>query len=234
MNKIKKYKILALIPARSGSKRIKNKNIKLINNKPLIYYTINTAIKSKCFDKIIVSTDSKKIASISKKFGANVPFIRPKKFSGDKDKINGVVNHCLNYFIKLNIRFDIIVLLQPTQPLRSIKSIKESINKIKLNRHVDSVISATECGNSHPNYIFNFKKNNKLNYFKKNPYLRSQQFNKYYYRNGSIYCFRSNLFFKTKKIHNFNSTVLITPFEESINIDDHIDFEIAEKIMLGK
>lgn len=113
-------KILALIPARGDSKGIPNKNIQKIGGKYLIEYTINSAKRSKLIDKIIVSTDSKKIASISKKLGAEVPFLRPKKISIDKSPTIEVIKHTLGFLS--NNQFyvpDIILLLQPTSPFRS-------------------------------------------------------------------------------------------------------------------
>ena len=97
-----KNEILTIIPARSGSKGVKNKNIKLINGKPLIYWTIKEAKKSK-LSQIIVSTDSKKILRISKKFGADVPFLRPKKISKDNTEMTDVLKHALNFFYKKKI-----------------------------------------------------------------------------------------------------------------------------------
>ncbi|CAN1593679.1 NeuA CMP-N-acetylneuraminic acid synthetase [Candidatus Pelagibacterales bacterium] len=128
-------KIYAFIPARSGSKGVKNKNIKKINNIPLINYSINFAIKSNLFDKIIVSTDSKKIYNISKKAGAETPFLRPKKYSTDYSTDFDVFSHFIKWLIKNNQTIpDLICHLRPTTPVRSINTLKKTLNIMRQNK----------------------------------------------------------------------------------------------------
>ena len=124
--------IVALIPARAGSKGIKNKNIKLINKKPLIYYSIILAINSKLINEVYVSTDSNKIKNISLKYGAKVPFLRPKKFSEDNSSDLQVFKHFINWY-KKHIKKDIdyIVHLRPTTPFRKLVTIEKAIKIIK-------------------------------------------------------------------------------------------------------
>ena len=124
-------KILALIPARSGSKGIKNKNLKKIKNKSLLSISIQLAKKLKVFKKIIVSTDSKKIANEAKKFSAEVPFIRPKKISGDKSKMIDVCLHAINFYENKNIYFDALIVLQPTSPMRTKKTLLKCYRLLK-------------------------------------------------------------------------------------------------------
>ena len=120
----KEKKIIAVIPARSGSKGLKDKNIKKLNGKPLIAYTIDAAKNANIFDKIIVSTDSEKYAEISREYGAQVPFLRSGKNSSDGANSWDVVKEVL---MKLDEKYDIIVLLQPTSPLRTSENILESL-----------------------------------------------------------------------------------------------------------
>ena len=119
----KSQKPVAIIFARENSKRIPNKNIKLFNNKPIIYYSIKAAIDSKLFTKIIVSTDSKKIASVAKRFGAEVPFMRPKNISDDLTPVNEVIKHSIYELIKLDINFSYVCGIFATAPLIQIKHI---------------------------------------------------------------------------------------------------------------
>ena len=127
--------ILAIIPARGGSKRIKNKNIKNFFKKPIISYPINEAIKSKIFDKIIVSTDSDKIRKISQKFGANVFFKRPKKLSGDKVSDKLVIKHAIEWVTKHIGKVRYVCVIYPTAALIK-KDLKKSFNTIKKNNGV--------------------------------------------------------------------------------------------------
>jgi len=119
--------ILCVIPARAGSKRLPNKNIKILLGKPLIAWTIQQARSSKYIDKIIVSTDSKKIATVAGKYKAIAPFLRPAKLAGSKSKMIVVLEHAINFFRKRGEYYDLIVLLQPTSPLRSVRDIDEGI-----------------------------------------------------------------------------------------------------------
>ena len=151
--------ILGLIPARSGSKRIKNKNIYELNGKPLIQYTIEAAKNSKLLDDVIVSTDSKRIAEIANNFNINVPFLRPKKLSGDKIEMIEVIKHVVKKkkFKKINL----IMLLQPTSPLRTNIDIDKSIKLFSLKR-ADTLVSVTNKKNI---------KNKKKIMIEKNGYL---------------------------------------------------------------
>ena len=126
-------KILGIILARGGSKGIKDKNIVKFGNKPLIKWTFDAAKKSKKISKLVLSTDSKKIASIAKN-KIEVPFLRPKKFAGDKSKSIDAIEHAINFFKKQKVFFDYIVLLEPTSPLRTTDDINKSIDLIIRNK----------------------------------------------------------------------------------------------------
>ena len=122
---------IAIIPARIGSKRIKQKNIKIFKGKPLIYYSINAAKKSKVFDKILVSTDSEKIGEIARKYGADVPFLRPKNLSDDYTGTKEVINHSINWCIKNKIDPKYICCIYPTAPFLNYKNLIKSFRIIK-------------------------------------------------------------------------------------------------------
>ena len=155
----KKKSFLAIIPARGGSKSIKNKNLYIIKKKPLIYYTIKSAINSKYLNAILLSTDSIKIANYVKKFSKiKIPFLRPKKLAGDKILTLPVLKYTLLRYEKmLKNKFDFVVLLQPTSPLRTSNDIDNSI-KLLNKKKTDSLISVTSVGANHPLRMKNFKK----------------------------------------------------------------------------
>ena len=111
-----KKRVIAIIPARSGSKGLKNKNILILKGKPLIYYPIKAAKKSNLVDDVVVSTDSKKYKKIAEKYGAKCPFLRPKKISSDNSSSFDVVDHVIRFFKNRNIFYDYLVLLEPTSP----------------------------------------------------------------------------------------------------------------------
>lgn len=147
-----KKKILAVIPCRSGSKGIRNKNILNIFGKPLIYYSIMFAKSCDFIDKIIISTDSLKYKKIAEKYGLEVPFLRPKKISKDKSLDIEMFKHALEWLEKNeNYRPDLIIHLRPTSPLRQIKIMKRAINIMKKNIKLDSLRSIS------PNKVTPFK-----------------------------------------------------------------------------
>ena len=145
----KKLKLIALIPARAGSERIKNKNIYNLDNKPLIAYSIASAIKTKIFDKIIVSTDSLKYAKIAKKYGADVPFLRPKKFSKSTSPDYEWLKFTIDKLDKEKYDFTHFFILRPTNPFRNHKTILRAWKEFRKNKKAES-LRAIQISKSHP------------------------------------------------------------------------------------
>ncbi len=217
----KKQKILALVPARKGSKSIKNKNLKLFKKKPLIAWTLISALKSKFIDNIVVSTDCLQIKKISEKYVANVPFVRPKNLASDKSKTISVVMHLLSKVEE----YDYIILLQPTSPLRSSQDIDNCI-RLLINKNKDSLVSLCQNTN-HPNLTYAIKKNKMFKLTKKSM-KRRQDAEKFFTINGAIYISKISWVKKNKKLFDDKSVPFIMPFERSIDIDDEIDWKIGE------
>lgn len=229
----KKKKILAVIPARAGSKKIKNKNIIKIKKKPLIYYTIKEAIKSKFIDEICLSTDSVKIQNISKSFGLDSFFLRPKILSTDNALTKDVVLHALKQSEKFyKKKFDYIILLQPTCPLRKSFHIDDAIIKIIKNKQ-NSLISICDVEGYHPNRMKIVKGNLLYNYTKnKAEDMRPRQkLPKVYIRNGAIYISKVNFFKKKRVLTDSKSVPYLMGNTESINIDGPIDLELAKALL---
>lgn len=223
----KDKKIIAIIPARSGSKGLKDKNIMDLNGKPLIAYTIEAAKDSGIFDKVIVSTDSEKYAKISRQYGAEVPFLRSKENSSDRADSWSVVREVL---MQINEKYDIVVLLQPTSPLRTFKHIKESL-ALFFNKEADTVTSV--CETPHPIFWCNTLNDDlSMKNFIKPKYNKPRQMlPKSYTLNGAIYII------KTCKLKNANfngnkSFAYIMPQEDSVDIDSDLDFKVAECMMI--
>ena len=221
-----KLKILAIVPARGGSKSITLKNIKLINNKPLINYTIESALKSKIFDHIIISTDHKKIKKISSKYKKITIFDRSKKISSDSATTEAVVEDVLKK-IKNQENYipDWIFILEPTSPLRSVKTIKKAKNLIQKKKKINSLISIKNIG--HDPAKLN---KNKLNFIFKRTNNRKDR-TPLYCETSTIYCVKNRYFIKSKKIVENNPLGFLIPKIECIDINDVEDFKIAEKIL---
>lgn len=226
-------KVLAIIPARSGSKGIKNKNIKELNKKPLIAYTIEVARKSEIFEDIVVSTDSEKYAEISKEYGAIVPFLREEKLSSDTASSLDVILDVLEKMEKLGKRYETLVLLQPTSPLRTVENLKEAYN-LYLKNKANAVVSVCEMEHS-PLWSNILPIDNKMDGFlKKIGNKNRQQLEKYYRINGAIYIANVEYFKRYKDFYYKNSYAYIMSRENSIDIDEEIDFKIAEFLMKEK
>ena len=155
---------IAIIPARGGSKRIKNKNLRNFFGKPLISYSILAAKKSKLFKRIIVSTDDKKIKKISEKYGAEVPFLRPKNISGDKTKAQDVFIHAIRYLEREKVKFNYVCGIYPTAPLLQIKDLIQGFKKVKKWNYVFSACKHEKSVLR--SFILN--KNKKINFIKPN------------------------------------------------------------------
>ena len=219
-------KIITIIPARSGSKGLKDKNIKELNGKPLIAYTIEAAKESKIFDEIIVSTDSEKYAEIAKKYGANVPFLRSRENAGDKAGSWDVAREVIS---KLDKQYDIVVLLQPTSPLRTSKNIKDAI-KLFFDKDADTVCSV--CETDHPTFWCNTLDENlsMRDFIKKEYDLPRQQLPKTYTLNGAIYvCKAKNL--DNLNFYSAKSYAYVMARNSSIDIDDMSDLALAEVLL---
>lgn len=224
-------KNIAIIPARSGSKGLKDKNIKLLNGKPLMWYSIQAAIKSGCFDEVMVSTDSEKYAEIAKECGASVPFLRSEKEASDTASSWDVVREVLANYQKLGQSFDNVMILQPTSPLRTAEDIVISFALMR-EKGAHSVIGVCETEHS-PLWCNTLPEDNCLAGFIR-PEIKAisgrQGLPTYYRINGAIYltkvsdCVGENLY-------NEHGYAYIMPKERSIDIDTQFDFKLAEIIM---
>lgn len=221
-------KNLAIIPARSGSKGLKDKNIKLLANKPLIAYTINAAIKSGIFDEIMVSTDSDKYAEISKKYGANVPFLRSKEMSGDTATTWDTVKEVLSNYSKLGKEFETVCVLQPTSPLRKAEHILQGYKKFE-EKNANFVVGVCEMDHS-PLWSNMLPSDYSMENFIKDDVSKMprQQIPTYYRINGALYIIKTDYLFKTTNYYQEKSYAVVMDKKYSIDIDDEVDFKIAE------
>ena len=227
--------MLSLIPARGGSKGLPGKNIKELNGKPLIWYTINAAQQSKQVDRIILSTDDKKIAKISKGYDVEIPFMLPKKLATDSAL---AIDNYIYTIERLNHEFDCnyqeFVVLQPTSPFRSSTDIDNAI-QILLEKDADSVISVSEI--PHP-LLWTKRIDEKgilRNYFNVEIENKNRQdFEKAYMPNGALFVFKLSLIKGKYSYYSDKTYPYIMPKERSIDIDDYLDFEFAEFLMRKK
>jgi CMP-N,N'-diacetyllegionaminic acid synthase len=221
-------KIIAIVPARGGSKGVPRKNVKLLAEKPLISYTIGESLKSKYVTFSIVSTEDQEISNISKKYGANV-VKRPEILSRDESPIIDVIFHVLEFLGIQREKQNIILLLQPTSPLRNSQDIDNAI-ELFLENECDSVISV--CENKQPFWTF-VKEDQYLKPIQGGSYLkmRRQDLPKSYIPNGAIFISTVGILQEYRSFYSSKILPYVMPPERSIDIDNELDFFMAEKIL---
>jgi len=221
-----KKKIVGIIPARGGSKGVPKKNIKLLNDKPLIEYTIESSIASKVFDKIIVSTDCNQIANICNKYPSIDVVIRPHELSMDNSKTEDALIHACDKLIEIdNFYPDYIITLEPTSPFRSINTIKSCVN-VLINSKYDSVAAVVE-----EKSVLGRVKNNTFYHIFPNEPRRRQDREGLYKESSTIYGTSIEVLKQKKSVLGDNVFALIVAGIETVDINEPLDFEIAELIM---
>ena len=225
-------KILKLILARGGSKGLPKKNLKKLIGKPLIQYSIEAAKKSNYGSDVYVSTDCSEIAEISRSLEANVPFLRPERFSNDFSKSSDAIIHAIEYLESKNKFYDFILLLEPTSPLRDFNDINDSIEFFISHKNAKSCVSVVKSELSHPSFLFEMYEKLLKSYNDNNNVVRRQDLNDLYYPEGSIYICEIETYKKTKTFYNDNFTVgFEIPYWKSFEIDTIEDFFIIESLM---
>jgi len=227
-------KILAVIPARGGSKAVPRKNLRLLAAKPLVEYTFQAAKTSKLLDRIILSTDDEEIAHIGRENGIEVPFLRPSELAEDDTPTLPVIQHAINFLEeKENYKPDYIVILQPTSPLRTAEHIDEAL-KILIQTGADSVVSVVELPHQYNPYSIVRLEEDKLIPFSK----ASENYNQrqckplFYARNGAaIYAFKYETLICKNSIYGDDCRPYLMSKADSVDIDDMVDFDFAEFIL---
>jgi CMP-N,N'-diacetyllegionaminic acid synthase len=218
-------KVLVVIPARGGSKGVLKKNIKILGDKPLIAHAIECAQKSKSASKIIVSTDSEEIAAVAKLQGCDT-IMRPEELSTDTSNVVSAVEHV---YQELNQVFDIIVLLQPTAPLRTAEDLDTIVSMFENEEIIDGVISVIPMDDMHPARMYNLLSNDEMvPFLNDGETSRRQDLNPVYYRNGCFYAVRTPAFFREKSFMVQHKKGYVMNAEWLANIDTPRDFKIAE------
>lgn len=231
----KNKKILAVITARGGSKGLPGKNIRKLAGKPLICWTIKQALATTFIDKVIVSTDDSKIAAIAKKCGADVPFIRPKALATTSAKSIDVILHALNWLEKYNNQeYDLVILLQPTSPLRTTGDIKQALRLLFVKK---AKVIVSVCKADHPPLWSNTLPPdlNMGRFIKSHIIDRDRQALPCYYRlNGAIYVSEAGYLKKHRSFLGKDTYAYIMDNDRSVDIDTIMDFIMAEMIMRQK
>ncbi len=224
------YNIIALIPARLGSKRIIHKNIKLLGSKPLLAWTIETALQAQCFSQVFVSTESEIVATIAREYGAEVPWLRDHALAQDDSKMSDVALEFIKQLKDSNYTLpDGIMILQPTSPFRTIVSIKKAVEIFTKNAN-ESVVSLS-LADPHPYWCRSVNENGEISPLFENIdfNLQSQELPMIYQVNGLIYLVPVKTLLNKKSLYsNHTQALIINDEQEVLDIDNEMDWLLAE------
>lgn len=225
--------ILAIIPARSGSKGVTGKNVRKLYGKPLIEYSIECANLCSEITDAVVSTDDETMANIARACGGHAPFLRPKNLAEDHTPMLPVLVHALNFMERQKgIKYHYILILQPTSPLRSPQDIKEAISLMNEHPDADSVVSVVKVSDAHPVRMKRIVDGELHPYYEHEPEgTPRQELPDAYLRNGAIYLIKRDSIVQKKSIFGTKTIPLIMPPLRSVNIDEEIDFLLAETLI---
>lgn len=229
-------KILAIIPARGGSKGLPGKNIKPLCGKPLLAWSIEQALKSTHLDNIFVSTDSEDIANIGRRYGANIPFLRPSDLAADDSPTSDAIIHALREYEDMGEKYDYVALLQPTSPLRKSNDIDGAIRLLTKNAHADCLVTVGEVHMEHPMIVKKIDEKGFVASYISNIKIihQRQQANKAYFPYGVILISKVSSFMEDQTFYGDHTIPLIIERWQNYEIDDEFDLMIIEKIMAMK
>ena len=226
---------LAIIPARSGSKGLPGKNVKVLNNKPLMAWPIEAGLKSKYIDRLIVSTDDIDYINIAKKYGADAPFIRPKNISIDESHRKDVIEHCLSMIKNDGVSYDYVVFLEPTSPLTTSDDIDRAIEILLASSTAQSIVGISLSESSHPDFLVKLNGGflEFINKDQESKVLRRQDLTELYFYEGTLYISEVNAYLM-KEFYHEQTLGYQVPKWKSLEIDDMDDFVMVEAVMIHR
>lgn len=229
---IDQHRVLGLITARGGSKGLPGKNIKPLCGRPLIDWTIAPALKSKHLDAVVVSTDSEEIAAVARASGASVPFLRPESLASDQATSIDVVEHAVKFLEAQGSRFDLLVLLEPTSPLRDTADIDSGVRQL-VEAGADSLVSVCAAESMHPAFMFRKNDAGRLESSQEGGFraLRRQDLEPRFFLDGTLYVSRIDPLLKQRTFCQTNTVGYEVPKWKSPEVDDIVDFMLVEAII---
>jgi len=228
-------KVLGLVVARGGSKGLPGKNVRDLCGKPLIAWTIDAARAARCLDAVVVSTDDKATAELASRHGAEAPFIRPAALASDTASSVDVVEHAIDFLAAAGRTFDIVVLLEPTSPLREPGDIDGAVARL-VKSGAGSIVSVCRTETTHPAFMYRLGAGAHLTPFldRQPNGLRRQELEPVYFLEGTIYASRVNVLKERRSFYHDDTIAYEVPKWKSIEIDDLEDFLMVEAIVKHK
>lgn len=227
--------MLGLITARGGSKALPGKNIRLLLGKPLMNWTIEAALAAPSIDSVVVSTDDEAIAEVARSAGARVPFIRPEALASDTASSIDVVLHALDTLAQMGEHYDLVVLLEPTSPLRESSDIEQALSQL-IEYRAGSVVSVCRAEIHHPAFMYRLTSNSKLIPFtnQQPTGLRRQDLKPVYFLEGTVYVSRIEVLRTQRSFYHQDTLAYEVPKWKSLEIDDIYDFVMVEALIRFK
>jgi len=227
--------VLGVIPARGGSKGILDKNIRLLAGRPLISHAAEAAQASGVIDRLILSTDSKKIAEVARSLGIKVPFLRPSDLAQDDTPMQPVLEHAVMKLEKTGWAPEVVVLLQPTAPLRKPRHLASALEILGATG-CDSVVSVVRVPDHYaPHFVFRIVDGRLVRFLPEGEAVtRRQDVVPAYSRDGTVYVVRRDVLMNSHSIYGADCRPLIIPIEESVNLDGPEDWERAERLLVAQ
>lgn len=233
---INNKKVLAVIPARGGSKGLPRKNIKKLIDKPLVAWPISAALNSSYVDKVVVTTDDIEIANVAERYGACVPFLRPAKLASDNAPSSAAISHVINHLEDKQEFYDYIVLLEPTSPLTEGFDIDKALSML-VESKMDSIVGISEVESSHPEFCIEMQLNNTITPYQKKSFdapKRRQDLTPLYYLDGSLYISKVKAYKNNETFYHDKTMGYLSEYWKGVEIDTLFDFLVVETIMNNK
>jgi CMP-N,N'-diacetyllegionaminic acid synthase len=236
MQIIKQKKVLAIIPARGGSKGLPGKNVRLLNGVPLVAWPIKTALNSRYVDRVVVTTDDPAIAKVALEYGADVPFIRPAEFAKDTSPSSEAVIHALKFCMAVDGDYDYVVLLEPTSPLTEAADVDKALEALVASEGL-AIVGTSKVQASHPAYCATIGADNFLRPYNRESFakpIRRQDVDDVYFFEGSLYISEVKKYLATETFYHERTLPYIVPAWKSLEIDTLLDFLKIETIVKNK
>lgn len=229
-------RILGVIPARAGSKGLPGKNVLQVARKPLICWSIETALLSPFIDKVVVSTDSEKIAHISRSAGAEVPFLRPPDLATDTASSVDVILHCVRHYETVGIKFDLVALLEPTSPLREVSDLARAFQLITDEPGAKSVVSVCRAEAAHPAFLYRLGEDKRLCPLTAAPgaNLRRQELSPVHFPEGTVYVSYIQILREKKTFYHSETFAFEVPRWKAIEVDELQDLICVDALLRNK
>jgi CMP-N,N'-diacetyllegionaminic acid synthase len=227
--------VLALVPARRGSKGLPLKNIRTLEGKPLLVWPIETARQSRYVDHVVISTDDPEFAEIARVAGAEVPFLRPAALASDESPSIEFILHALDALTTAGRNYDYLVLLEPTSPLTEFSDVDSALEMlVAREQDADSIVGVSSLTSNHPAFAVRITKAGSIQPYAKNDFgslPRRQELEPLYSLDGSLYISNTNALIRERTFYHRRTLPYVTPRWKSLEIDDLLDFICIEAIL---